>query len=233
MLKVITLYYNFSFCHRLQIASHENEMIYNKSPINNIIIPASAFSMSSWLGLGLFLSNVYIDITIPGEQKPHWVPCDSASCLYNSRYIDQSGVVTSWLINGNRIMRSLQLVISGYSSHRVILQTNKYFGSKDDINLACEQRKGKLFAVSGFKHLSPHKQSEILRWKSCHGKASGYRKGLGAIGPPKYTQARLMVSQNWECNSVTIWTLSTKSVQPRRATKASLMLFKNTLCKIG
>ena len=158
MLKVITRYYNFSFCYRLQIASHENEMIYNKSPINNIIIPASAFSMSSWLGLGLFLSNVYIDITIPGEQKPHWVPCDSASCLYNSRYIDQSGVVTSWLINGNRIMRSLQLVmISGNRSNRVILQTNKYFGSKDDIKLAGEQRKGKLFAVRSFKQLSPQK----------------------------------------------------------------------------
>ena len=47
-------------------------------------LPSSAFSISSSLGVTLFLSNVYIDITIPGVQKPHCDPWALAmrSCVY-------------------------------------------------------------------------------------------------------------------------------------------------------
>ena len=34
--------------------------------------------MSSIEGLGLFLSRVYMDMTMPGVQKPHWDPWESA-----------------------------------------------------------------------------------------------------------------------------------------------------------
>lgn len=36
--------------------------------------PARASVMSSMVGCGLFLSRAYVDITIPGVQKPHWEP---------------------------------------------------------------------------------------------------------------------------------------------------------------
>lgn len=36
--------------------------------------PARAWVMSSMVGCGLFLSRAYVDITIPGVQKPHWEP---------------------------------------------------------------------------------------------------------------------------------------------------------------
>lgn len=36
--------------------------------------PARASVTSSKVGCGLFLSNVYMDITIPGVQNPHWDP---------------------------------------------------------------------------------------------------------------------------------------------------------------
>ena len=35
-------------------------------------------SMSSMSGLGLFLSRVYMDMTMPGVQKPHWEPWEEA-----------------------------------------------------------------------------------------------------------------------------------------------------------
>ena len=41
-------------------------------------LPSNALSMSALSGIGLFLSNVYIDITIPGVQNPHCDPCDLA-----------------------------------------------------------------------------------------------------------------------------------------------------------
>lgn len=37
-------------------------------------LPPRASLMSSTVGWGLFLSRVYMDITIPGVQKPHWEP---------------------------------------------------------------------------------------------------------------------------------------------------------------
>ena len=53
--------------------------------------PSRALSMSSWVGLGLFLKNVYIVITMPGVQKPHWTPwfsimfcCSIFTCQYPS-----------------------------------------------------------------------------------------------------------------------------------------------------
>ena len=46
--------------------------------------PPNALSISSSVGITLFLSNVYIDITIPGVQKPHCDPWAFAmrSCTY-------------------------------------------------------------------------------------------------------------------------------------------------------
>jgi hypothetical protein len=45
--------------------------------------PSKAFSISAEVGRGLFLNNVYIDITIPGVQNPHCEPWDLAilSCV--------------------------------------------------------------------------------------------------------------------------------------------------------
>ena len=37
-------------------------------------LPARASRSCSSEGCGWFLSSVYMDITIPGVQKPHWVP---------------------------------------------------------------------------------------------------------------------------------------------------------------
>ena len=34
--------------------------------------------MSAMSGFGLFRSSVYMDMTMPGVQKPHCEPCDSA-----------------------------------------------------------------------------------------------------------------------------------------------------------
>jgi hypothetical protein len=41
-------------------------------------LPWNAISISFIVGLGKFLSNVYIDMTIPGVQKPHCDPWASA-----------------------------------------------------------------------------------------------------------------------------------------------------------
>lgn len=41
-------------------------------------IPSNALSISVWVGRGLFLRSVYMDITIPGVQNPHWDPWDLA-----------------------------------------------------------------------------------------------------------------------------------------------------------
>ena len=41
-------------------------------------IPSNALSISVCVGTGLFLRRVYIDITIPGVQNPHWDPWDLA-----------------------------------------------------------------------------------------------------------------------------------------------------------
>lgn len=38
------------------------------------LVPANAWVKSSIVGWGLFLSRVYMDITIPGVQKPHCEP---------------------------------------------------------------------------------------------------------------------------------------------------------------
>ena len=48
-------------------------MNYDKS-----FIPSKALSISFCVGAGLFLRRVYIDITIPGVQNPHWDPWDLA-----------------------------------------------------------------------------------------------------------------------------------------------------------
>lgn len=45
---------------------------------SKIKLPWKAISMSFIVGLGKFLSSVYIDITIPGVQKPHCEPWASA-----------------------------------------------------------------------------------------------------------------------------------------------------------
>ena len=57
--------------------------------VGNGCIPSNAFSISSSLGIVLFLSNVYIDITIPGVQKPHCDPWAFAmrSCVYTVEHI--------------------------------------------------------------------------------------------------------------------------------------------------
>ena len=41
-------------------------------------LPSNALSISTFVGTGLFLRRVYIDITIPGVQNPHWDPWDLA-----------------------------------------------------------------------------------------------------------------------------------------------------------
>lgn len=47
--------------------------------IKNIkLLPSNALSISLYDGKGLFLNNVYIDITIPGVQNPHCDPWDFA-----------------------------------------------------------------------------------------------------------------------------------------------------------
>ena len=53
---------------------------------------------------------------------------------------------------------------------------------------------------ANFKYLLPHKQSETFQGKLCNGYAQGYLWSLGSSWPPSETQARLMVSQNWECD---------------------------------
>lgn len=40
-----------------------------------MFLPWNAISKSFIVGFGVFLKRVYIDITIPGVQKPHWEPC--------------------------------------------------------------------------------------------------------------------------------------------------------------
>ena len=45
-------------------------------------IPSNALSISFCVGKGLFLRRVYMDITIPGVQNPHWEPWDFAIRSY-------------------------------------------------------------------------------------------------------------------------------------------------------
>ena len=45
---------------------------------DNSFIPSKALSISFCVGTRLFLRTVYIDITIPGVQNPHWDPWDLA-----------------------------------------------------------------------------------------------------------------------------------------------------------
>lgn len=46
-------------------------------------LPARAAIICSEVGSGWFLSKVYMDMTIPGEQKPHWEPWHLASLSCN------------------------------------------------------------------------------------------------------------------------------------------------------
>lgn len=46
-------------------------------------LPARAAIICSEVGSGWFLSKVYMDITIPGVQKPHWEPWHLASLSWN------------------------------------------------------------------------------------------------------------------------------------------------------
>ena len=49
-------------------------------------LPWNAFSISTFVGIGLFLRRVYIDITIPGVQNPHWDPWDLAILSFRIKH---------------------------------------------------------------------------------------------------------------------------------------------------
>lgn len=64
-------------------------------PVHRHKLPPSATVMSSMLGCGLFLSKVYMDITMPGVQNPHWDPWALAirSCKHTHKHIIQSATL--------------------------------------------------------------------------------------------------------------------------------------------
>lgn len=55
-----------------------NEQIIIQTKRTEHYVPSNALSISVWVGRGLFLRSVYMDITIPGVQNPHWDPWDLA-----------------------------------------------------------------------------------------------------------------------------------------------------------
>lgn len=50
--------------------------------------PWKASSTSAMVGVGLFLSNAYMDMTMPGVQKPHWEPWAFAIRSWNTTETD-------------------------------------------------------------------------------------------------------------------------------------------------
>lgn len=51
-------------------------------PVHLQRFPSKASSISSLVAVGLFFNSAYKDMTIPGVQNPHWLPCEvaTASC---------------------------------------------------------------------------------------------------------------------------------------------------------
>lgn len=56
-------------------------------------LPSIAVSTSSLDGFGFFLSKVYMDITNPGEQYPHWDPWRLANRSCGKTVIEREKIV--------------------------------------------------------------------------------------------------------------------------------------------
>ena len=83
-------------------------MNYDKS-----FIPSKALSISFCVGTGLFLRRVYIDITIPGVQNPHWDPWDLAIRSLISRKKKQKK-------NDNSAIRYVNVVVSHFQKKELL-----------------------------------------------------------------------------------------------------------------
>ena len=62
-----------------------NKICSNQILFMYVNLPSKALSKVCWDGWGLFLNNVYIVITIPGVQKPHWRPWYFIRLLWKDR----------------------------------------------------------------------------------------------------------------------------------------------------
>ena len=96
-------------------------------------IPSKALSISFCVGTGLLLRRVYIDITIPGVQNPHWDPWDSAIRSLISRKKKEKK-------SNNSAIRYVNVVVSDSQKKRVIVRSITSFSEASPLYISRSQQ---------------------------------------------------------------------------------------------